>query len=56
VDICIGNIAVVRHDSGWVSLVDRSTGVELRYDAEEWEAFVAGVKDNEFTLQLSPGK
>jgi len=48
-----GEIAVDELDDGWVAFRSLSTGVELRYDADELSAFIDGVRAGEFRPALA---
>lgn len=48
-----GELVVDRLDDGWVAFRSLSTGVTLRYDAEEFSAFVEGVRAGEFRSALA---
>jgi hypothetical protein len=43
-----GEIVIDRLAGGWVAFRSLRTGVTLRYDADELQAFVAGVQAGEF--------
>ena len=48
-----GEIVVDELDVGWVAFRSLSTGVELRFDADEFSAFVEGVRLGEFRPALA---
>lgn len=48
-----GEIAVDQLDGGWVAFRSLSTGVVLRFDADEMSAFVEGVRLGEFRPALA---
>ena len=43
-----GEIVIDRLEDGWVAFRSLSTGVTLRFDADEFEAFVDGVRAGDF--------
>ena len=45
-----GNCVGVRSTPDGVEVVDTKDGAALRFTADEWAAFVAGVKAGEFDL------
>jgi hypothetical protein len=48
-----GEIVVDELGHGWVAFRSLSTGVQLRYDADELNAFVEGVRAGEFRPALA---
>jgi hypothetical protein len=49
-----GEIVIDRLADGWVAFRSLRTGVTLRYDADELQAFVAGVQAGEFRAVPAP--
>lgn len=47
-----GEVVIDRLDDGWVAFRSLSTGVTLRYNAEEFVAFIEGVRAGDFRPTL----
>ncbi len=47
-------LAVIADGKGGAALRDIATGTTLLFNEDEWEAFLAGVAEGEFTTESAP--